>query len=205
MNRPVGSPAFVLVTFAVALAGGCATTSHDGTVAPDPKFAVVQVGQMSAKEFVACVDCPPRTQKVIALPEPAVARPTVEPPKPQPPAARKPAPKAFSVHFRFGRHTLDKAGREELAAALAAAKVKGSAVTILGRTDPVGTLPFNQRLALRRADTVRKGLVAAGVPASAIRSGAHEPCCDGDKAARAAVHRVLRRADVRIIVTTPTP
>jgi outer membrane protein OmpA-like peptidoglycan-associated protein len=43
-------------------------------------------------------------------------------------------------------------------------------VLVVGHTDAVGTDPLNDALGLRRAETVRAGLIAAGVPASDVQA-----------------------------------
>ena len=43
-------------------------------------------------------------------------------------------------------------------------------VLVVGHTDAVGTDPLNDALGLRRAETVRAGLIASGVPASDIQA-----------------------------------
>lgn len=185
----------VLVT-----ATGCATT--DAPVEqPLKKMEVAQVGQGSGAEFVACINCPDRTQKVIALP----AKPAA-PQKPvvaEPQKVREPQIYTVKVHFRWGMASLDKEGRVELVAAIDLAK-KGSAVMILGRTDPTGGQKWNERLAKKRAETIRKELIAAGVPEASITAGTHKPCCGGDRKGSASAHREARRADVEITITSGT-
>lgn len=43
-------------------------------------------------------------------------------------------------------------------------------VLVVGHTDAVGTDPFNDALGMRRAEAVRAGLIAAGVPASDVQA-----------------------------------
>lgn len=75
-------------------------------------------------------------------------------------------------------------------------------IEISGRTDPTGSLRYNQRLALRRAETVKAALVLAGYSASEIQTRAETPCCDGPLNASAKVMQQLRRADIQITITT---
>lgn len=173
--------------------GACASAPE----VPQKKMTVTQKGLGSGAEYVACIDCPEPTKKTIHLPPPAkplpVKREEVAPPKP--------VITTLKVHFRFGKATLDKEGRKELAAAAAEAK-KGEAVVVLGRTDPVGGKKFNERLAEKRAEIVKQELIAAGIPAASIHAGTHKPCCDGDIKGGAELHRELRRADVEITIKT---
>jgi outer membrane protein OmpA-like peptidoglycan-associated protein len=41
-------------------------------------------------------------------------------------------------------------------------------IVVIGHTDRVGTLEYNDKLSLKRADVVRAALVAAGVPPGQI-------------------------------------
>ena len=92
-------------------------------------------------------------------------------------------------------------GPGELATAAAEAK-KGETIVVLGRPDPVGGKKFNERLAGKRAETVKQELIAAGIPAASIHAGTHKPCCDGDLKGGAELHRELRRTDVEITIKT---
>ncbi len=175
------------------LLGACASTPE----APQKKMTVSQKGLGTGAEYVACTDCPEPTKKTISLPPVAKPVPVMKADVVSP----KTAITTFKVHFRFGVATLDKEGRKELAIAVAEAK-KGEAVVVLGRTDPVGAKKSNERLALKRAEAVRKELIAAGVPAASIHAGTHQPCCDGDLKGGAALHRELRRTDVEITIKT---
>jgi outer membrane protein OmpA-like peptidoglycan-associated protein len=87
-----------------------------------------------------------------------------------PPMAAAPAPaREFTVYFDFNKSTLTSSGHDVIKHAAAAAQQGSIAhITVTGHTDTVGSADFNQRLSERRADTVRKALIAAGVPANEI-------------------------------------
>jgi len=53
-------------------------------------------------------------------------------------------------------------------AAAAAGKLRAVGIHVIGHTDTSGKPAYNQKLSMRRADAVRKALVAKGVPASQI-------------------------------------
>jgi len=83
--------------------------------------------------------------------------------------ARPPAPVSFTVYFVFDKdeltaQSLQQFGRikTELAARPA------PEVVVIGHTDRVGAVPYNDALSLKRAGTVRSALIAAGIPAAQI-------------------------------------
>ena len=104
-----------------------------------------------------------------SAPPPAAAAP------PPPPAAAPPAmQKQFVVYFEFDRSNLTPEGARVVQDAAAAFRATGSArVAISGYTDLAGTPQYNIGLSKRRADTVRAGLVRAGVPDGAIAESWH--------------------------------
>lgn len=53
-------------------------------------------------------------------------------------------------------------------AAAAAGKIRAVSIHVIGHTDTSGSPAYNQKLSLRRADAVRKSLVAKGVPAKMV-------------------------------------
>ena len=87
-----------------------------------------------------------------------------------PPMAAAPAPaREFTVYFDFNKSTLTSSGHDVIKQAATAAQQGSVAhISVTGHTDTVGSADFNQRLSERRADTVRKALIAAGVPANEI-------------------------------------
>jgi outer membrane protein OmpA-like peptidoglycan-associated protein len=205
MNKLLASS--VIGVAIVTIVTGCASQPEQvKSVTPEAHITVTQTGMASNTEFVTCKGCATHTRKVVALPPPppepvAVAAPQIAK------VAAPPEPKVFKIHFRFGSAVLDKAGRKELASAVAATMADlnnnvPAEIKVLGRTDPMGSMKYNKRLALSRATTVRRGLIAAGVPAKAIKAERHDPCCDGDRSDKAQVQRDLRRADVEIIIMT---
>jgi OmpA-OmpF porin, OOP family len=94
-------------------------------------------------------------------PPPKVAAPA--PPPPPPPAKEKLVLRG--VHFDFNKSTIrsgDAAVLDEAAEALKANP--GVTVNVNGYCDAVGSVKYNQRLSERRAESVVKYLVKAGVP-----------------------------------------
>lgn len=183
------------VAFATVLAG-CATTDVEQAEKPvSQKLGVVQVGAQQNTDFVFCdgADCPQRTRKVIP-----------PPPKPAPIVAQKAAelqPIQHKVHFRWGWSRLDKEGLSEIAAIAGLPVLKNAkSIVVAGRTDPTGSKKANEKLALKRAQTVKAALVMAGLPEHLIVTEVQAPCCDGDLKAPQSVMRELRRTDIDITI-----
>lgn len=85
-------------------------------------------------------------------------------------AARPAAPVSFTLQFESGS-AVDlapdfKPVLDQLLAAIA--RYPAPEVTIIGHTDRVGSLEDNDRLSLKRAETVRDKLVQSGIAASMI-------------------------------------
>ena len=119
---------------------------------------VLRLSFVAAAVVLSLAACKP------SAPPPAAAAP------PPPPAAAPPAmQKQFVVYFEFDRSNLTPEGARVVQDAAAAFRATGSArVAISGYTDLAGTQQYNIGLSKRRADTVRAGLVRAGVPDGAI-------------------------------------
>ena len=84
------------------------------------------------------------------------------------------APLVYILYFQTGLSELDPRSRDSFAAAIAA--VKGAAnidISVVGHADATGSASYNLALSLRRAETVRDALVAAGIPGEIIEVGYH--------------------------------
>lgn len=115
------------------------------------------------------------------------------------------------VVFAFGKsgyQDITPAGRtaiRDLAAQLRSnsAQSKGIQVQVTGHTDPVGSEASNQVLGLQRAQTVRRVLIDAGVPSTAVSAasaGSSEPvteACYGSKSEQVQCNAPNRRVVVR--------
>jgi outer membrane protein OmpA-like peptidoglycan-associated protein len=78
--------------------------------------------------------------------------------------SRPPLSQAFGILFATNSAKLDGQSRDVVRQAASAAKDNAPAhVTVGGHTDTVGSKSFNQKLSERRADAVRKELIADGV------------------------------------------
>lgn len=95
----------------------------------------------------------------VAAPAPVAAAPQIV----------KPAPSvkvtSYSVFFDFDKSDLTADARQNIALAAEKIKAAGSGkVHITGYTDTVGTVAYNLKLSLRRADAVEKELAKDGIP-----------------------------------------
>ncbi len=90
-------------------------------------------------------------------------------PPPVKPQVMPQAPKQFIVFFGFNKSNLTPEAARVVSDAAAAAKEFGSAsISIVGHTDTSGSNQYNLRLSMRRAQSVKDGLVDNGIPASAV-------------------------------------
>jgi len=95
------------------------------------------------------------------------------PPPPPPPLPPPPMPQTYTVYFAMGSATLEPSARDVVRQAAQFALGGGiPRITVTGHTDTVGTSQYNQGLSERRAEAVRRELVAAGVPSNQIATDA---------------------------------
>ncbi|MGO4396626.1 OmpA family protein, partial [Variovorax sp. M-6] len=112
-----------------------------------------------------------------AAPPAAMPAAMPPPPPPPPPAARNFELKADGT-FAFAKSDLTPAGRTRIDNTLQELRSSGirlRSISIVGHTDPIGSLEFNQRLSVARANSVRDYLVAQGVPANIIQTEGRGP------------------------------
>jgi outer membrane protein OmpA-like peptidoglycan-associated protein len=88
---------------------------------------------------------------------------------PPPPPVTTPAPKDWMVFFDLNSTKIDPDAAATITDAANVAKgMPNAKVTVTGYTDTTGSVAYNQALSMRRANAVRDGLIANGVPAQAI-------------------------------------
>jgi outer membrane protein OmpA-like peptidoglycan-associated protein len=94
-------------------------------------------------------------------------------------AAQPPAPVSFTVYFVFDTDALTPASLaqfDRIKAELAARPAPE--IVVIGHTDRVGSVPYNDDLSLKRAQTVRAALIEAGIGPGGIEvagRGEREP------------------------------
>jgi OmpA-OmpF porin, OOP family len=94
-------------------------------------------------------------------------------------AAQPPRPISLTLYFREGRDEFTPESQQLIQRLLAEiGRRPAPEVIVIGHTDRVGTVQFNDALSLRRAERAREELVKAGVPADRIQiegRGEREP------------------------------
>ena len=84
-------------------------------------------------------------------------------------AAQPPRPMSLTLYFLEGRDEFTPDSKQLIQSVLAEiARRPAPEVIVIGHTDRVGTVQFNDTLSLRRAERARDALVKAGVPADRV-------------------------------------
>jgi OOP family OmpA-OmpF porin len=161
----------------LTLAAGCATQETPKPAPPAPAPAPAPAPQPAPK------------------PEPKP-----EPPKPKPVAEK--VTFAAEVLFDFDKSVVKPDGKAKLDDL--AAKVRGmnlEVVIAIGHTDSVGTDEYNQKLSVRRAESVKAYLVTKGIEANRVYTegkGEKQPVADNRTADGRAKNR---RVEIEVIGT----
>jgi OOP family OmpA-OmpF porin len=171
-----------LLLVALAFAAGCATEPAQ----PEPKPA------------------PPPAPKPAPPPAP---KPAPEPEKPKP-APEKPKPVAEKVTFAadvlfdFDKSVIKPEGRSKLDDISGKAKgVNLEVVIAIGHADSTGSDAYNQRLSVRRAESVKAYLVSKGIEANRVYTegkGEKQPVADNKTRDGRAKNR---RVEIEVIGT----
>ena len=127
---------------------------------------------------MAIAECDPDLVPKAPAPAPKAAPAPAPKPAPAPAAKPKPAPAApaaqkvtmaADVLFDFDKSVLKKAGKDKLDDL--AGKIKGvnlEVVIAIGHTDSIGSDAYNQKLSVRRAESVKAYLVSKGIEPNRI-------------------------------------
>ena len=84
-------------------------------------------------------------------------------------AALPPKPASFLLYFLKGKDELTAESKKEVEKMLAElAKRPAAEISVIGHTDTVGSIQFNDKLSLQRAKRVRQLLMARGIPSGSI-------------------------------------
>ncbi len=131
-----------------------------------------------------CGPAPAPAPAPVVAPPPAPPAPAVAPraaPAPQKPAASK-VTYAADAFFDFDKATLKPAGKAKLDDLVG--KVKGinlEVIIAVGHTDSVGSDVYNQKLSVKRAESVKAYLVSKGIEKNRIYTegkGEKQPVAD---------------------------
>jgi OOP family OmpA-OmpF porin len=143
---------------------------------------------------------PPPAAPPVATPRPP-APPAAQPPAPQPPAATK-VTYAADAFFDFDKSVLKPEGKAKLDDLVG--KIQGinlEVIIAVGHTDSVGTDQYNQRLSVRRAESVKAYLVSKGIEKNRVYTegkGEKQPVADNKTAEGRAKNR---RVEIEVVGT----
>jgi OOP family OmpA-OmpF porin len=150
----------------------------------------------------ALVRAAPAPAPAAAPPAPPVARPAPAPaPAPQPPAATK-VTYAADAFFDFDKAVLKPEGKAKLDDLVG--KIQGinlEVIIAVGHTDAVGNDSYNQRLSVRRAESVKAYLVTKGIEKNRVYTegkGEKQPVADNKTAEGRAKNR---RVEIEVVGT----
>ena len=124
------------------------------------------------------------------------------PAQPAPPAASK-VTYAADAFFDFDKYVLKPEGKAKLDDLVG--KVKGvnlEVIIAVGHTDSIGTVEYNQKLSVRRAEAVKAYLVSKGIEKNRVYTegkGEKQPVADNKTAAGRAKNR---RVEVEVVGTS---
>lgn len=171
---------------------------------------------------MATAECDPELvkkpePKPVAAPAPAPAPAPMAAPAPKPVPAPMPVPVPVpqkvtlksDVLFNFDKSDLtpaDRAKLDDLASKISALNLE--VVIAIGHTDPLGSSAYNQKLSVRRADSVKSFLVSKGVDANRIytegKGESQQVKACGKNLSRAAMIKCLapnRRVEIEVVGT----
>ena len=173
-----------LLLVAFAFAAGCATEPAQ----PEPKPAPPPAPKPA----------PPPAPK--PAPAPAAEKPKPAPEKPKPVAEK--VTFAADVLFDFDKSVIKPEGRSKLDDISAKAKgVNLEVVIAIGHADSTGSDAYNQRLSVRRAESVKAYLVSKGIEANRVYTegkGEKQPVADNKTREGRAKNR---RVEIEVIGT----
>ena len=139
-------------------------------------------------------------------PKPAAAPPPPPAPAPAPPPPPKPVTEkvtfAADVFFDFDKSVLKPEGKAKLDELVT--KLKGIALEVIiaiGHTDSIGTVEYNLKLSVRRAEAVKAYLVSKGIEPNRIYTegkGKAQPIADNRTAEGRAKNR---RVEIEVVGT----
>ena len=139
------------------------------------------------------------------VPVPPVAAAPAPAPAPVPPAvAASKVTFAADAFFDFDKYVLKPEGRAKLDDLVSKIKdVNLEVIIAVGHTDWIGTVQYNQKLSVRRAEAVKAYLVSKGIEKNRVYTegkGKSQPIADNRTAAGRAQNR---RVEIEVVGTRP--
>jgi OOP family OmpA-OmpF porin len=176
-----------MLLVALALAAGCATEPPKPEAQPAPPPAPVPAPKP-----------PPPPEPKPRAPEPEKPKPAPEKPKP---VAEK-VTFAADVLFDFDKAVIKPEGKSKLDDISNKAKgVNLEVVIAIGHADSIGSDAYNQRLSVRRAESVKAYLVSKGIEGNRVYTegkGEKQPVAENKTANGRAKNR---RVEIEVIGT----
>ena len=176
-----------MLLVALALAAGCATEPPKPEAQPAPPPAQVPAPKP-----------PPPPEPKPRAPEPEKPKPAPEKPKP---VAEK-VTFAADVLFDFDKAVIKPEGKSKLDDISNKAKgVNLEVVIAIGHADSIGSDAYNQRLSVRRAESVKAYLVSKGIEGNRVYTegkGEKQPVAENKTADGRAKNR---RVEIEVIGT----
>ena len=176
-----------MLLVALALAAGCATEPPKPEAQPAPPPAPVPAPKP-----------PPPPEPKPRAPEPEKPKPAPEKPKP---VAEK-VTFAADVLFDFDKAVIKPEGKSKLDDISNKAKgVNLEVVIAIGHADSIGSDAYNQRLSVRRAESVKAYLASKGIEANRVYTegkGEKQPVAENKTANGRAKNR---RVEIEVIGT----
>lgn len=207
-----------LAAGALVWLGGC--TWHRESPSPSHgrngmamTYAVAQVGTPRGREFALCIEpaCPQRSLKTVAA-QVMNGAPTTrgvalrsapqEQPAAGPDAAQAPSltdEAAMELQFAPGSSELSDEAQQVLKALLPRAQIS-KRIIVVGRTDSHGAADKNDRVAMARADAVKRFLAQHLSPVPTIEADGKGLCCYVGNNATVEGRTRNRRAEVKLVV-----
>jgi OmpA-OmpF porin, OOP family len=143
----------------------------------------------------------PAPAPAAAAPAPAPAPAAKPAPAPQPPAATK-VTYAADAFFDFDKAVLKPEGKAKLDDLVQKVKdINLEVIIAVGHTDSIGTVKYNQRLSVRRAEAVKAYLVSKGIEKNRVYTegkGESQPVADNKTAEGRAKNR---RVEIEVVGT----
>jgi OOP family OmpA-OmpF porin len=151
----------------------------------------------------ACNPPPPPAPKPAAPPPPPAPKPAAQPPAPPAVVAQK-VTFAADAFFDFNKAVLKpeaKAKLDDLVGKLAGISLE--VIIAVGHTDSIGGDAYNQKLSVKRAESVKAYLVSKGIEPNRIYTegkGKKQPVADNKTAEGRAKNR---RVEIEVVGTRP--